>query len=217
MLLSNNDSGPGDGENNNVKVFHKLNSVEICHIDCQTHVPPLIVDIKVDNEQSTMEINTGIGVSLILYFLYVKVFEQHLPLDLSSVRCRSFFGRSDCPKKILASLSWMDGQSKQALMGRDSFRIFNWPGLNHVESVMESGNDLDLLISNYKEPFKEEFGCYNHGDIFLLIIPNAVPWFIKPRPILFALQQQVEREHGGLEKTGMINKNGRIRIFVITK
>lgn len=43
----------------------------------------------------------------------------------------------------------------QAMMAKDWLRILNWPGLNHVENVNETGNDLDLLISNYKELFKE--------------------------------------------------------------
>lgn len=40
----------------------------------------------------------------------------------------------------------------------------------------------------------------------LLINPNAVPQFIKPKSIPFALGQQMEKELDRLEKAGVIDK-----------
>lgn len=88
-------------------------------------------------------------------------------------------------------------RSIQALIARVWLKIFDWPGLNYAESVIEICNDFYLLISSYKDLFKEEVGCSYCGNIGLLINQNAVPRFIKLIP--FALRQ-VEREFDRLER-----------------
>lgn len=123
------------------------------------------------------------GVSVISHLLDAEMFSQQTPIDLSSVRLRSLRGEAIEQKEMLQVRDkWMGKVNSctllvverevQALMGRDWLKMFNWPGLNHVESAMEIGNDLYLLISSYKELFKEQVCCYNHGKIGLLINPN---------------------------------------------
>lgn len=71
-------------------------------------------------------------------------------------------------------------------MESDWLSIFNWLKLKHVESLLETGNDLDVDFKLQKL-IKEEVDCYNHGRVCLLINQNSVPRFIKIRHISFCI------------------------------
>jgi len=119
-----------------------------------------------------------------------------------------------------------------SLIGRDlMFSIkFNW---NHVAQqclLVKQNTTLSLktLLRKYSEIFKPSTGLLRHFSAKIVVREDAVPKFLKARPIPFAIREKVDEELQSMENAGVITKvdhsewasplvvvakpNGRVRI-----
>ena len=86
-------------------------------------------------------------------------------------------------------------------MGRDWLRIIplDWANIKAV-----SGIDLKVnqLIQKYPEVFQEGLGTIKHYKATLQLKQDATPRFCRPRPLPFAIREQVEGELDRLVEKG---------------
>lgn len=77
---------------------------------------------------------------------------------------------------------------------------------NDVNTMTAENAQLKELLDEYAELFKDELGHYKYDKINLKVKPEAQPIFIKPRPVAFALKEQVDSELTKLERDGVITR-----------
>ena len=54
--------------------------------------------------------------------------------------------------------------------------------------------DIDPLLSEFAEVFREELGCYRGAKVSIDVDPEATPRFFKARPVPLAYRSQVDAE-----------------------
>ena len=65
---------------------------------------------------------------------------------------------------------------------------------------------LDEVLSEHKEVFQEELGVFKNVKATLHVRPDTTPKFCKPRSVLFALREPIEKELDRLVQQGVLEK-----------
>lgn len=76
----------------------------------------------------------------------------------------------------------------------------NWGEIKKIPCV------LDDLIDKYSEVFRDELGMMQDYTVKLTLEQNAKPKFFKPRAVLYAINNTIEKDFDRLEKLGVITK-----------
>lgn len=88
----------------------------------------------------------------------------------------------------------------QPLIGRDVLDKMNFNFvLNSINSL-----EVDKLVAEYSELFKDELGHYNYGKIHFEVKPGTKPIFCKPRRIPLAFVDSVDKELDRLIEQGVL-------------
>ena len=90
-------------------------------------------------------------------------------------------------------------------MGRDWSKKIK-VNLDRVLIVNACGqeNKMDVVLEKYQIVFKEELGCFNGGEV-QLVVDETSPKFHKARPVPFVLKKKVETELDRLQELGIIS------------
>ncbi len=88
------------------------------------------------------------------------------------------------------------------LLGRNWLKTIklNWGTIKKVT------NDLDQVLHNHNEVFKDELGTMKDTNAKLYVKPNCNPKFCKPRSVPHALKEGIEQELTRLENLGVLEK-----------
>ena len=91
-----------------------------------------------------------------------------------------------------------------SLIGRDWLADLklNWSAIKHLHAEEE----LQKFISKYPSVFSDELGSMKGIAAELKLKSGARPKFCRPRPVLYALREAVERKLDTLEAQGVISK-----------
>ena len=88
------------------------------------------------------------------------------------------------------------------LLGRNWLKSIklNWGTIKKVT------NDLEQVLNNHTDVFKDELGTMQDTTAKLYVKPNCNPKFCKPRPVPHALKEGIEQELTRLENLGVLEK-----------
>ena len=93
------------------------------------------------------------------------------------------------------------------LLGRNwlsSGLKLNWPNLHRVNIMKEPG--IDFMLTEYSELFNYELGEIKDVTAKLYVNSDAVPKFLKARPVPYAHREAVNNELQRLENEGIIER-----------
>ena len=174
--------------------------------------PSIIVKPEVENIPLTMELDTGTSVSIISEDTW-KTKLSSASLEKAKIRLRTYTGEQ---MKVLGQLQVnvqyhglhhslpllvVEGRGP-SLLGRNWLGKIklDWASINHISS------ELDRLLEQYQEVFKEELGTLKGVQARLTLQPGAAPKFFRPRSVPYALREAIEKDLERLEQLGVIEK-----------
>lgn len=172
------------------------------------------VQILVENKLTDFQIDTGASISAISEKLYRSKFD-HLKLLPTSKSFYFYNGVQVNPVgKIDVNIKYKGLQNRLTIyvmknggppiVGRDFLNIYNL-GFAEVNFLKTDNENLKVLISKYRSVFEPGLGKFNKGIVHInLKNPNVTPKFFKPRPIPFAIKENVEKEINRLLSVGII-------------
>jgi hypothetical protein len=194
-------------------------------------VRPIVVDIQVEDKVMNVEVDSGACVSVINELCYKDNFSlvelQHTNLVLSSYTNQPIKPLG----KMLVNVKYGDKEKQltlyvvakgaNPLLGRDWIKdlgivvkIPSKPNASLGTNVKQKpfGSLLNVetkqvsdLYQQFPEVFTDKLGPYKGEPARLELKENAVPKFLKPRPIPFALRSKVEAEIDRLVAEGILS------------
>ncbi|XP_062556822.1 uncharacterized protein K02A2.6-like [Armigeres subalbatus] len=201
------------------KAFFKkeqtVNHLEVNSVSCSE---PYYVDIAVNGRMTRFEMDTGSPITIISETFYRNNFGE---FTLHPFRGKLVFytGGEATPKGAFEAVLCYQGRQavgqivvieggRNPLIGRDFIGELLHLRLNKLDTESSDCQEVQLktILNEYQELFDGSLGCYKHSKINLLLKPDAVPKFVKPRKIPISFQAKVEEELDALEKTGIITK-----------
>ena len=178
---------------------------------------PIMVDLKVNTADLTMELDTGATLSLISEKTYNNLFpaETAPHLQASTAQLKTCTGEVI---KVLGSIEVEVEYSEQkkklnllvvagegpSLLGRDwlSHIRLDWSTLNHIQTAAISA--CQKILDQHKILFKDELGTVKGTTAKFHIDSQMKPKFFKARPVPYALCPKVEAQLDKLEAAGII-------------
>lgn len=204
---------------------------------------PILHKLIIETQEITMEIDTGSAISCVSESLYLNKF-RHLFLKPSDIKLKYYTGETFEPlgyiepkvecnhhKKRLQLYVIKNG--KTALLGRQWLYELSIgiPVLSNMYNVIQvdlNKKNVNSIFDDYSDVFSEDLGCYNGGYVHLYTQPDAVPRFLRARPVPFAIREKIDTELELMIKQGVIQQvntsewatpivpiikpNGRVRI-----
>ena len=180
---------------------------------------PLLVTLSADQADLQMEIDTGASVSVISEDTYLSVWpgDQRPVLQKSTAQLRTYSGELMHVCGTITVCVFYRQQQKtlpllvvrgagRPLFGRDWMKEIklDWKLLQSLHSVNKVDDQLQSLLENHAEVFRDELGSLRDIKVTLQISPDAQPCYHRPRPIPYALRSRVEDELTRLEEDGVI-------------
>ena len=185
---------------------------------------PLYMNLEVEGQQLTMELDTGASVSVIGMVQYQKYFRQ-IPLKKTKMRLEMYNMTISRPKGVIQvevshkerihSLPLYVMDTGEPLLGRNWLGEIKpeWPVIKTLRSngtenmsVKDRQFALDTIMQKYDAVFSP--GCGKLKDIkaTLKVKENAMPKFVKARPVPLAKKQKVEAVLDKLEANKIITR-----------
>ena len=187
------------------------------HTQSSNRSPPILITLKVNGADLTMELDTGATLSLISENTYKKIFPvETAPHILNSkAQLKTYTGEVI---KVLGAIEvevTHNEQKKQmnllvvagdgpSLLGRDwlSHIRLDWSTLNRIQSTATSA--CQEILDQHNALFKDELGTVKNTTAKFNIDPQVKPKFFKARPVPYALHPKVEAQLDKLEAAGII-------------
>ncbi|KAK3087172.1 hypothetical protein FSP39_002564 [Pinctada imbricata] len=173
---------------------------------------PYKVVLEINKTPVTMEIDTGASVSIISEETFRDL--GKLKLSESKAKLKTYTGED---MAILGTVEvHVDYESFSGnlhvivvkgrgpnLLGRDWLKSLklNW---NEIFAVKSVDKDVDRLLEDYSEIFKDELGAVKGVTAKIYVNENEKPRYFKARPVPYALKGKIESELVRLEECGII-------------
>ena len=180
------------------------------------NMPPEYTEmLSINNVPLEFTIDTACPVSIINVKCYERNF-AHIELDSSSLRLSSY-SKHAVPVKGVFNAQVKYGKKQfqlplyvtegddACLLGRQWLEVIrlDW---NQIFSVKQQPRDLQELLREYADVFKDDQGLIQGFKADIKVTEGASPIFWKPRPVPYALKENVEKELDKLEKRGVLSK-----------
>ncbi len=205
--LSSEDETTSDSDANDI------HSLSLYYNNSDKHAP-ITVEIKVNDQPITMEIDTGSAVSVISANSVNKLYGD-VQLKKTKDVLKTYTGEGIIPAGILpVDVNYKD-QHKQLtfhvlkqngpiLLGRDWLKEIklDWSEIKcyNISKI----STMDALLEKYASVFDSELGTIKDFKARINLKPDSTPKFFKPRPIAYALKPKVETEIDRLIHTGVL-------------
>ncbi len=174
-------------------------------------VKPLEVDVEINGQKLSMEVDTGAAVSLISETTFQKWWPG-TPLEPSSARLQTYSGEPIAVVgQLEAEVKYGEQQAKvpllvvegggPSLFGRDWLA---WIKLNWKEIHRIQGDTLERILDRHRPVFQEGLGTLIGYKAKIYVDPAAKPRFCRARPVPYALREKVEEELNRLVKEGIV-------------
>ena len=185
--------------------------------------PPYHVELHVNDQPLTMEVDTGAAVSLAPESAVAALLSS-AELQPTNIVLKTYTGEQ-IPVKGVLSVTVKYGQqshrnlkllviqgSGPSLMGRDWLKVvrLDWRTITKVTSSVPTSANLPSQITalqdRYQEVFSDTLGTISPFQAKLSVTKDAQPKFFKPRPVPLALKAKVESELDRLTEAGVLEK-----------
>ena len=176
---------------------------------------PIEIQVKINDQCLTMEVDTGAAVSIISNSTRKKLFPR-LKLQPSKLVLKTY---TDEQMQIVGQLNVYVQYGEQrkplalvvvsgdgpSLFGRNWLKYIrlDW---HRIATVRTKPQQLQTLLQEYQSLFKDELGTVQPYRATLHVQPNAKPKFFKPRPVPFAIRDAIGQELDRLEEQGIIKR-----------
>ena len=176
---------------------------------------PIQVDVEIEGQAVTMELDTGAAVSVMSESCYQRLL-PHSPLDRSKAVLTTYSGE---PLKLLGEKQvsvqygtqhevltvYVVEGSAPSLFGRDWLRKIklDWKKISLIRQRVENPG-VEKLLVKYADVFQEGLSVMNTFDATLHLQPGSTLKFRKARNVPFALRPAVETELERLQQEGIL-------------
>ena len=174
-------------------------------------VPPIKVQIMIDDCSVPMEIDTGAAVSLMAEAMYHKLWPGR-GLSASNIRLQTY---SKEPIKVVGTVDVQVSYENQSavlplvvvkgegptLFGRNWLEKIklNWHSIHYTLTP-----GLQEVLSKYADVFKEGLGTFSNYEAKIEVEADATPKFCKARTVPYAMHQKVGEEIDRLVSEGTL-------------
>ena len=172
--------------------------------------------LMVNDQLIDMRIDTAADCSVMSQDTYETKFSS-TPLSQSKVRLKTYSGETletcgqmNCSvqhngQSVTLPIIVAGYRNRPTLLGRD------WLGKlkldwNNIFSVESSKSRLDSLLTKHGEMFADSYTGITGHTAHIRLKQDAKPVYCRPRPVAYALKQQVEDELAKLERNGVLVK-----------
>lgn len=177
------------------------------------------VNVKVGDEDISMQLDTGAAVSIASEVLHQKKF-PHLPIEKSNIRLKAYSGETipllgyvQAPvqygdQKATMPLIIVKG-NRPALFGRNWLEKLklDWKNIFTLGKETKHGDpELQAVLQRHSQVFSEEVSAIEDFRATIRMQPGAQPVFCKARPVPYSLKEAVEKELDRMEKEGIVSK-----------
>lgn len=178
----------------------------------RVRVPAYEVRVSLDGVPVAMEVDSGAAFSILNERTWARLRPRTAPRPLAT-RLRTWNdSRVEVLGQATVSVKYRDIKrvldiviAKGAgpnLLGRDWFEALDISvNVNIIDVDM---NATENVIIKYGEVFKDELGTYRGGPVTIHLKQNAVPKFLKARPVPYAIKEKVEQEIDRLVSEGVL-------------
>ena len=178
---------------------------------------PILVEVQVDGQELTMEIDTGAAVSIISEQELKKVLPD-AEIKETNVKLRTYTSEripllgvtqvtvkyGEQSRKLTLYVTKGDGP---CLLGREWLRSIQLDWKTIGLTILDTAStQVELLLKEYNEIFRDELGTMNSIQASLKLKEDVAPRFHRPRSLPFALKEPVEQELHRLEEAGILEK-----------
>ena len=172
---------------------------------------PIELNVDVQGETISMELDTGAAVSLISERTYNQFFSD-VSLKKSTVKLKSYSGE-DIPvigqMEVLVKYNQQEETLPLLVVKGDGRSLFgrNWFSritLDWKEIHQVMNNSLKTVLDRHSAVFQEGLGKLKDYKAKIILDPQATPRFCKARPVPYALKTKVEEELDRLTAEGII-------------
>lgn len=194
-----------DTDNENSLIYHTAD---------RTNNDPIIVTVKVNDQNMNMEVDTGASISLISENTYNK-WSTPPTLQECDTILSTYTGENIV---VLGSVNVTVDYNKQrkflplvvvkgegpTLLGRNwlSHIRLKW---NEIKQVHQPSSDkLQAILSEYSDVFRDELGTLQGTTAKIHVDDKVRPKFFKPRPLPYLMREKVEIELERLQSEGII-------------
>lgn len=187
---------------------------------------PVFITLYIEKAPLKFEVDTGSSITAISTRLYDQLeMIKSLPCNKTSRSFRSYTGEKIVPHGVVnvrvdfqgksdtLELFVLPSEGMTPIVGRRWLRVLNAldapfekslvTDVSKVNSVTENLS-RDIVLKEFPTVFTTKLGNYNKDKFSLELKPNAVPVFVKPRPVPYALRDKLGRELTRLENAGII-------------
>ena len=180
---------------------------------------PYVVELRVNGQPLTMEVDTGAAVSLAPESAVTSLLPSAI-IQPSNVVLKTYTGEQ-IPVKGSMKVDVSYGEqyhrnlkllvvqgSGPSLMGRDWLRVvtLDWRKVGKVSTSASLENRVVELQEQFQEVFSGTLGTITPFKATLSVMADATPKFFKPRSVPFALRARVENKLDRLEQAGVLEK-----------
>ena len=179
--------------------------------------PPLLVSLKLDGKDVTMELDTGASVSLMLEEQW-RSLQLETPMEHSQCVLRTYTGEVIPTCGRVHVEVHHNGQTRTlpllivqntgpALFGRNwlSAMKLDWHNIQAINSEPWQATLRDTL-DRYEDLFKPGLGTMKDITATIHLKPGTIPRFLKYRTVPYAIQEMVETELARMEHEGILEK-----------
>ena len=210
-------------------VQQRTENIAVDVFSTSTHVDKPQILLQISNVDLVFELDTGAAVSLFGPDIWKRIGSPHLTspkiqlfqlwrgADSSQRRmqrhCVLQWGKSDfstdrCRKgrSSLFALDWIKAFKVyvNALLYHNTPTIL--PTTIDCNVIEKCDRDLQRVLDQYPVIFAPGFGLCTKVKAQLLLKDDAVPKFVKPRPVPFSRMEAVDKELHRLEDLGIITR-----------
>ncbi|KAL0821292.1 hypothetical protein ABMA28_005891 [Loxostege sticticalis] len=185
-----------------------MNGVYNCSENYQTQIT---AELTINGATLKMEIDSGASRTIMSEKTYKQLWSTPPPLNSTNMKLVTWTRE---PLKVIgvanvrAALGNKQAQCElmvvaghgPSLLGRNWFE----PLGVYVAGLCWSKEQIDPFRQEFPELFKEGLGQYNGPEVSLQLRPDAVPKFLRARPVPFPLKQQVIDELNQMVKDGVL-------------
>ena len=173
-------------------------------------VRPYMVEMKIEGKNVDMEIDTGASRSTVSESVYEEIL-SHIPLKPAKITLKSYTGNilpilgeidvcvNYLGKSFKLKLLVIKGQCT-ALLGRDWLEgvQLDWKGVFNVGMNVITEMSLESVLKKYENVFVPNDKGITGLHARINVKENATPVYQKPRPVPYALVQEVDKEYDRL-------------------
>ena len=183
---------------------------------------PIMLSVSLEGKPFSMQLDTGAGISAISLNVYNNYF-KNIKLIKSDRKFCLYNGIKFSPDGVCKLYITFRGVTKQlrfyvfqeaaaSILGRNFFKEFKLKITNYVNLVNAKDErycNVESLRKNvlleFAQLFSSGLGTFTKGKITIQLNDTAVPKYFRPRPLPYAMREQVELELNKLLELGIIH------------